>query len=286
MLSGIRHVRDRSLACTHIQMTRLYDEFGCDQCSICHMRPPLGWLYRCTQDDAGNLPISDFSNAEHEPLQDGDAQLYTLSPSIIRSAEAGDYTDEQLALLWKQKLEVRRVIQQARPITSSNASTASSSQYSLPTSGTASSHISADTDPDTDISQISEYNSPCRGPLEPIREVNDELENGIVFEAPKQHHVACNFKACHSCRPIYQQRTWQSLDSVLKDPYSSVPEHELSNRRISDVKIVKELGLKKTEDTTASKVTSNKRHSKTKFQTIVQHLLKDGHMIYNDTVQD
>lgn len=196
----------RLVACTHTQMTRVFDEFGCHRCSICHTRPAFGWLYRCTQDNEGMLPISDFSDVEYASL-DYDAQLYTLSPSIIQAAEAGEYTDNQLALLWKQKLEVRRTIQQTSPTTSSDASTASSSQYSLPTSGTTSSHISSETDPDTDVSQLSDLYQPCRGPLEPIREVNDELEEDMISETPKQAcHTACTLKVCHTCRPVYQQR--------------------------------------------------------------------------------
>jgi hypothetical protein len=34
--------------CTHMTVTRLYTQELC--CSTCLRVPPLGWLYRCTQD--------------------------------------------------------------------------------------------------------------------------------------------------------------------------------------------------------------------------------------------
>src|SRR4051812_40452321 len=106
--------RNRTSNCTHVQMTRLFDELGCDKCSICHRRPPLGWLYRCTQDIVGSLPASDAHDEENARQFNHDTQLYTLSPSIIKLAEEGHYTDEQLRVLWKQKIEVRQIIRQVR----------------------------------------------------------------------------------------------------------------------------------------------------------------------------
>lgn len=144
--------RDRSMICTHLQVTRLFDDFGCDRCSICHRKPQLGWLYRCTQDSDGFLPASDSDSDDHHRQYEHDAHLYTLSAAITKAAANGDYTDQELDFLWKQKLEVRRTIQQVRPETSSTASTASSSQYSLPASTTTSTIRSSDSDPDTEAS--------------------------------------------------------------------------------------------------------------------------------------
>lgn len=274
--------RERASSCTHLQLTRLFDGFGCDQCSICHRRPQIGWLYRCTQDSDGFLPASDFYDVEDRKRFDHDAHLYTLSPAITKAAANGDYTDQELNVLWKQKLDVRRAIRQVRPDTSSSVSTASSSQYSLPASTTTSSILS-DSDPDTELSQLSDYLPSCRGPLEPIQEVHDALENDhrlLPFAKPVAP-PPCNFKVCQICRPIYQQRAWQSIEGVLKSPYKPPPRHELSNRRISDVNIVKHIGLSSYISTPHDRRLfdtendSSKRNSRTQFQDIVQQLLRE-----------
>lgn len=51
-------------ACTHIAVTRRYDDTGVLTCDICKTAPSLGWLYRCTQDHQGFLPASDFGRPE------------------------------------------------------------------------------------------------------------------------------------------------------------------------------------------------------------------------------
>ena len=277
--------RERALSCTHLQLTRLFDNYGCEQCSICHRRPQLGWLYRCTQDFNGFLPASDFYDVDDHKRYDHDAQLYTLSAAVTKAAANGDYTDQELDILWKQKLEVRRTIRQVRPETSSTASTATSSQYSLPVSTKTSTVRSSDSDPDTEVSQLSDYLQPCRGPLEPIREVHDDLENeyrlpGLVKPTPPTPPTPCSFKVCHTCRPIYQQRAWQSIDGVLKGPYKLPPKHELANRRITDPNTVKNIGLHLYTSTphiwTHPDVGNdgNQRNSRTHFQDIVQRLLR------------
>ncbi|KAK5952002.1 hypothetical protein OHC33_006888 [Knufia fluminis] len=213
--------RDRAPSCTHLQLTRLFDGFGCERCSICHRRPQLGWLYRCTQDFDGFLPASDFYDVQDHKRLDHDAQLYTLSAAITKAAANGDYTDQELNILWKQKLD------------------------------------------------LSDYSQLCRGPLEPIQEVHDDLEQDHrlhSFAKPTPPPL-CNFKVCQTCRPIYQQRAWQSIDGVLKSPYKQPPKHEMANRRISDVNVVKHIGHLDAENYTS------KRNSRTQFQDIVQQLL-------------
>lgn len=273
--------RDRSMHCTHVQLTRLFDEFGCDKCSVCHRRPSLGWLYRCTQDSEGFLPSSDFSDVEDSRRYDYDAQLYTLSPSIIEAAQKGHYTDHELDILWKQKVEVRTLIRQVRPQTCASASSVSSSQYSLPASTTASTlpSTNSDTDPDSDTSQLSDYVTSCRGPLEPIQEVHDDLEaeaQALSFVKPALS-LPCTFKVCQTCRPIYRERAWQSLNAVLESPAKPPPEYELGNRRISDAQVVKHIGLSDrslpyNED--RYMLRRSIRNSRTDFQDTVQKLLR------------
>ena len=284
--------REKFQSCTHQQLTRLFDEFGCDKCSICHRRPQLGWLYRCTQDFDNFLPASDFCDVEDNKRFDHDAQLYTLSPSVTKAAAEGNYTDNELNMLWKQKIEVRRTIRQVIPDPSSSAaSTTSSSQHSLPASITTSTIRTSESDPDTELSQLTDYIPPSRGPLQPIQEVHDDLEDDhrILPFAKTTSPPPCNFKVCQACRPIYQQRAWQSINAVLNAAYKPPPTHEMANRRVSDVNIVKRIGMR-TSSATAhdrglldSESKQGKRHSRTQFQDIIQQLLREQERSSVDT---
>lgn len=279
--------RDRNSSCTHLHLTRLYDQYGCDSCSMCHRRPPLGWLYRCTQDFDNFLPASDFYDVEDCKRFDYDAQLYTLSPSVTKAAQHGHYTDHELDVLWKQKIEVRRTIRQIRPNTSSSASTTSSSQYSLPASTTTStipsSHSGTDPDIYSDFNQSSEYAHPCRAPLEAIQEVHDHLEREPFPFAKPCLPPPCNFKVCQTCRPIFKDRAWESIDRVLTSPYKPPPRHELLNRRISDVNIVRQLDLGGHDKSGRVDLDRSQKNNRTEFQDTVQRLLRQQDFVEDNS---
>ncbi|KAJ9658080.1 hypothetical protein H2198_003918 [Neophaeococcomyces mojaviensis] len=241
----------------------------------------LGWLYRCTQDFDGTLPASDFNGTEPKRL-DNDAQLYTLNASIIQAAADGHYDDRELELLWKQKREVRRTIQQIRPnTTSSTASTASSSAYSLPASTTTSTVRTSDTELDSFNDLIQ-----CRSTLQPIQEVHPDLEAATIELRPlpcAKPSVAtpCTFRVCHNCRPVYRDRAWQSIDDILQNPYKAPPKHEIDNRRISNLHLVMNIAsmkpgqrfyLQRQYDIES---TRSQRNSRTEFVDTVQRLLRN-----------
>lgn len=64
MSQPVRPVRRVTDQCTHGQVTRIWDKYGCFKCSLC--RKPSDFLFRCTQDTDGNLPDSDFIDVEDE----------------------------------------------------------------------------------------------------------------------------------------------------------------------------------------------------------------------------
>lgn len=280
--------RDRNGSCTHLVMTRLWDETGHDKCSLCYRPPVLGWLYRCTQDHNGCLPASDFHMTDNSKRLENDADLYTLSPSVSDAASKGHYTDAELAILWKQKIEVRKLIRQIRPTTSSSISSASSSNYSVPATATYSTLPSTESDtdiePELEASRYLDCLQACRGPLEPIQEVPIDLEmdHRILPFAKSTLPPLCNFKVCHNCRPNYRERCWVSLNGVLNTPYRQLtpPRHEVHNKRLSDINIVKKLGVSTSSlvpDCNAQHYfrAPIKRNSRTEFQDTVQRLLKD-----------
>lgn len=278
-------IRDRVHHCTHIHLTRIYDADTDNlRCMICHQKPTFGWLYRCTQDSNGFLPASDFYPHVEPQKSLSDVHLYTLNESIMAAARQGHYTDEELDVLWKQKIGVRKVIQQLRPTSSSSASSSlSSSQLSFPTSTTSSTLGSSvhDTETDTDISQLSDYSLPCRAPLEPIQEVHDDLERDpkMLSIAPPVLPPPCEFRICHGCRPVYRERAWASLDHVVKSPFKAPPEHEFSNRLVSDANIVRRLTVTAEAaaalDPCQSLQAQNQRFSRLSFKETVQKLLRE-----------
>jgi hypothetical protein len=51
----------------------------------------------------------------------------------------------------------------------------------------------------------------------------------------------CHFACCHSCRPAYRDRAFQSLNAILAEPINPPPQWELENRRISDAHLLKRI---------------------------------------------
>lgn len=280
--------RDRGSDCTHITLSRLYmDGNTYHRCSLCAKVPSAGWLYRCTQDFNGFLPASDFNKIDTARRLENDAQLYTLSPSVTEAAAKGHYTKEQLAILWKQKTDVRKLVQQIRPTTSSSASTASTSSYSIAASASYSTFPSSESE--TDLDQEVPHRTDCfpmhRGFLETIPEVHDDLEKDdptIPF-AKTTAPVICDFKVCDSCRHrhINRDKAFASIDGVLKTPYRQlVPSvHEFQNKRISDINVVRNLGastasVERERDLRDLPFNPVRRHSGDEFRGTFQDLLR------------
>lgn len=275
-------------SCTHLTLTRLYDAFDCSQCSLCHRRPPLGWLYRCTQDFDGFLPASDFSEAVDPVQTEYDVQLFTLSHSVSEAANAGHYTDEQLRRLWQQKGEVRKLIQYTRPMTAGSDTASSSSSYSLPTSTTTSTLRSSTCDGEPDFcSELS-----ARHPLHAIQESHDNTSDMIEPRPTSIVRLAftspCDFKVCHTCRPTYRDRAWLSLNAVVDGALKIPSRHEFDNRRIADVNVVRNIGALRLTQRLSTQThydvvgKSCKRRSHTEFSNTVRKMLRQSQQFSDD----
>src|SRR5271155_565476 len=101
-------------ACTHMIMTRFYIaspmSYLSGECRMCHRRPNIGWVYRCTEEDGGFLPASDFAIPEEHLIaartRDDDS-INHLSPAVVRAIKEDQYTEEQIKILIEQKRGVR-----------------------------------------------------------------------------------------------------------------------------------------------------------------------------------
>lgn len=107
-------LQSRQAACTHVTMTRVYDNDGHNVCQICLRHPKTGWLYRCTQDYDGKLPNPDSSlkssSSNGQIRQSEDPILDSLSPWVQKAIEDGHYTDKQIKILKDQKLGVKKAV--------------------------------------------------------------------------------------------------------------------------------------------------------------------------------
>ena len=260
---------ERRNPCTHMTMTRLYDAYGSFKCAICNKHPAIGWLYRCTQDTAGFLPESDFTNespvATARPGQDVTA--HSLSPSVIKAIGQGLYTDDQVKKLIQLKQGVRNHVmsqhpEASRPATSSTFSTTSSSSSdgnctfsTIPQSTTFS--TTSSTSSDEEIKQAYDWkelqkvwmSEPAMTPPEPRLQLSTPYLHPVTLLSQRATTVStpepCNFMTCHTCRPTYRERAYPSLDDIVSNPTNMPPLWELQNQRVSDARVVAQIGLPK-----------------------------------------
>ena len=251
---------ERRNPCTHMLITRLFDQYGSLRCSLCHKHANIGWFYRCTQDSDGALPESNFCGItrpqpRRSPAQD--VALHTLSAPIIKAIGEGQYTDEQIKTLINQKENVRAIIlaQEPRPatastVTTSTSSTSSSSKFDslfLPKSTTFSTTSTASLD--EEIRKAYDWNELHKVWMSesaiPTSEVSSPTftqsypSSNSLMSPPKD----CSFMICPTCRPAYRERAFQSLDEFLNTPVKIPPSWELKNRPISDARVLAKLQI-------------------------------------------
>lgn len=248
---------ERRNPCTHVTITRLFDQWGSFKCCLCHKHAEIGWLYRCTQDSNGFLPAGDFINDSHALTNKStfqDVALHTLSSPIIKAISDGQYTDEQIKILIQQKEKVRDIIlaQEPRPVTASTATTSSSSasssssKYDSPSTLLKSTTFSTTSTAslDEEIRKADDWNELQKVWMsEPTMPLPDSTSPTLTQSHLTSHNPvpalnACSFKICPTCRPTYRDRGFQSLNAILNSPVKVPPSWELENRPISDASVL------------------------------------------------
>jgi hypothetical protein len=82
-------------------------------CDICHQESSMGWVYECQQDRVQQfiaLEKANVSMDENDTSLTRELKQLHFSQSIIRQAAEGLYTDAQIELLKKQKMNVNKII--------------------------------------------------------------------------------------------------------------------------------------------------------------------------------
>lgn len=194
---------------------------------MCHRHSRIGWVYRCTQDHDGALPESEFVigmndsvtiTSSDNPAVDG------LSSWIMRAIQDGHYTPEQIEVVESQRLGVKHAI---AALQEQQAAKLSRHKETYETAHSKQSAIS---------SNIVELNLHLRTITE---EVDLAEKRSPIYTPP------CRWKSCHNCRPTFRDRTYLSLDAVAANEVTAAPPWEMNNRRSSDLRVCRGLGLRK-----------------------------------------
>ncbi|KAJ9394758.1 hypothetical protein DTO282F9_8324 [Paecilomyces variotii] len=224
-------------ACTHCTMTRKFDDDRNETCDICHRKSAFGWLYVCTEDHDGFIPAdNEYSSTLCRESCDSDtAGEISLSPWIKKAIEHGQYTTDQIEILKLQRAKVEEAVSIARnPTPTSSVTHISESSYIEDTDDEAWTETVEDTSqPDTE-SEPEDSMPGISGPqVDHIR--------------PRAHPV-CRLMCCHACRPACRDRSWASLNAVCNETHvKPPPPWDVSNRRVSNTNVVRQLGLDKAE---------------------------------------
>jgi hypothetical protein len=239
----------RQAACTHLNVTRLFDPFNSNKCHMCGHTSSFGWLYRCTQDYNSFLPESDFALTEPQKLNcrlSEQAISSHLSQSVLQGIENGHYSAQQVSLLKAQKLLVRKVIaMQEEGLETLSDSSHTTGSLSSSDSALESSILLTDETPNAAQHRSTEsINLPATEPVgnhEAAYLLLPVMCKDDIYVEPL--FPDCHFACCHSCRPAYRDRAFQSLNAILAEPVNPPPQWELENRRISDARILKRIGM-------------------------------------------
>ena len=233
--------QQRRMACTHLTMKREYGDY---RCMICRRIPNIGWIYKCTQDeaemnigeqdleggnDAGSTSLHSYwlLKADADGMSKPETRLVTqLSPWVEKAILEGHYTHEQELILRQQKQNVNDKIAAAmQHFTDQEAEVSASSQQQLQQS------------PSVDANSYL--------PFPVINQINDPSNANLPPSNPSSAAKAipsCEHRACHNCRPTFRDRTWQHLDAISDAPPPPATDFQTDNRPLSSPLIVATIG--------------------------------------------
>ncbi len=248
--SRISTADHRQAACTHTNVTRLFDTYGSHRCQMCRRVPNVGWVYRCTQDTGGFLPESDFNTSSFEQRYintNPGEPTWELSQWMYESVLKGQYTVEQFSTLLEQRQGVKNAIfaqsERAGTPATSTSSDSTSSDFGNNTTLTSIATSCDDEASKSPKATESPYKTLRRSPVAMFRDI--AVDNSVQEAIPEPCYPVCSWTCCQTCRPTYRDRAWLSLDAIVDGPYKEPPPWELHNRRISDARIIATFGLSK-----------------------------------------
>lgn len=257
----------RRAACTHLTMIRLYGNHNCLNCN----RPSdIGFVYRCSQDYGGELPMTSDSletifdiqtDEEAKATEQEKMEPTKLKPWMEKAIQDGHYTDEEICIIIAQKQKVRDTIAAAEK---------AFEEYQLPAPNrepinsepegchTSMSSAESATSPSIDASLhlpfavINEVQcSPDTPPDKKSQPSNRTLLDAIPpvpsipgLQVTLRMLPKCSYMCCQRCRPTFQDRCFLHLDDILHRA-GPVPNINFAtdNRPLADPAVVRKMGL-------------------------------------------
>lgn len=206
--------------------------FASHSCQLCHRTPPIGWLYACQQDHTAPRVLK-LANKTRKKLLKGrrrtstELELLGFNKSIVKAAENGFYTREQLNVLKGQKHHLKMTIKSAQ-----KENEIMKSKHG-PSAAVLSEKLAA-----LVIHQISE---------------SDEIKPAALKEdkaiAKQKSHLGepiqpCDFKVCHTCRPFSRDRSFVSFEAVFNGEIETPNAWTEQFMPVADAKLVRNIGLR------------------------------------------
>lgn len=198
----------RRAACTHMRIERVY---GRNKCPSCHRVPDFGWLYQCMEDH--DCPPPAEMTAAPEPLKGGPTEISFFAPPIP-----------------PLKLPIESIANK----------------------------LSAN--PRVNISDYTaEHVELLAVQRAIVTETIIKTRRDVEAEAPMSYHrfvglpeppvpspfTRCSWRSCHNCRPSSVERSYISLDTALVSDFGHISlANTVADRRVSDARIVRKLGLR------------------------------------------
>ncbi|KAK5118960.1 hypothetical protein LTR62_000171 [Meristemomyces frigidus] len=231
--------------CTHMVVTRVYDE---RICHLCHNVPSLGWLYICRQDyELDLVGIGDPEAHPAPPVGDNDileikalaSKSLGLSPSVVKGIRSGHYSIEQADMLIKQKHHVLAVIEQetktTKPKLPQNQATELQPSHSA----------------ENVIASLGTTVSPpeqmLRASQHQVGQTPSKAVGGASSGRSTNLHgeqQTCNYQVCHACRPFFKDRLYQSFERVISGREPAVTEDHWQQLPIFNASVVRNIGLR------------------------------------------
>ena len=216
--------------CTHVTLDRVWgSQFTC---SHCRRVSSLGWSYQCAQDHGEDaLPYFTLESLDmrnpHEVesyfqrLEDKSMQLGQLSPWIVKAIRNGQYTDDQITILESQKQGVNNMIFAAAE---SAYQEGDPTRYFPPRSPP----------PHRSLSGILGKKTPPPAPS----------YGEYMLRLVPSRSQRCVYRTCQNCRPVSKDRAWVCIDHALETAIVPEINFEFDFRPISDVNLVRSIGLR------------------------------------------
>ncbi|KXT07250.1 hypothetical protein AC578_2343 [Pseudocercospora eumusae] len=234
--------------CTHMMMNRVH---GHDLiCAMCGRPSDLGWLYQCEQDDRipQNDPLPDIDatpfipdTSDYFDAKARVAELLRMSPSVVKAIRNGHYDVDQIDTLIAQKEKLISVIAEKESHFAHAPATSPRNSFN----------------PQNIISSVgASYQAPyqnCRvsASLPPSATPRPPMPSEAKVAIPtkqdsvlgKRSQDKCCFQVCHSCRPYFGDRAYETFETVLANETNFL--NDLKGLPIMSASLARNLGLRR-----------------------------------------